>query len=104
MAQQKQSVTLAIDAGEMFGSQEWSTLRRKIDKHGAKDIGDGFGRVAINVNGKPVAHALLHENAEGQVVLDIELDSAVVGTSTRAPRKIRAAVQAAGIVPSRAGV
>lgn len=68
---ERQTVTVEVDAGEMFGSQQWQAYRRDIDEHGAKGIGDGFGLLTIKVGDRSAVHLQLHEDAIGHVVLTV---------------------------------
>ncbi|MEY4081675.1 MAG: Microbacterium phage OneinaGillian [Actinomycetota bacterium] len=71
---ERQTIKVAIDAGELAAegmSQEWSTMRRDIDRHGALHVGDGFGVIGLRINGNLALTLHLHEDQKGQVVLDI---------------------------------
>jgi hypothetical protein len=71
---ERQTIKVAIDAGELAAegmAQEWSTMRRDIDQHGALHVGDGFGVIGLRVNGHMALTLHLHEDQKGQVVLDI---------------------------------
>lgn len=67
----RQTVTIEIDAGEMFGSQSWSTYRRDIDEHGALNIGDGFGLLGVKVSGRDALRLKLREDRMHHVVLEV---------------------------------
>lgn len=67
----RQTVTVEIDAGEMFDRKSWSTYRRDIDRHGALNVGDGFGVLGIKVGGRDAVRMQLREDALGHVVLEV---------------------------------
>lgn len=93
---ERQSVRVEVDAGELFGGQEWSTLRRDIDEHGALHIADGFGVLGLKVNGHTAVQLRLHEDELGYVVLDV-----IDGRT--AERLARLDVELFGMVPPRHG-
>ncbi|UVT31348.1 hypothetical protein SEA_MARCIE_86 [Microbacterium phage Marcie] len=67
----RQTVTVAVDDGGMVPVQEWSTLRKNIDEHGALNIGDGFGVISIAIGGRRAVTLRLHEDRMHHVVLDV---------------------------------
>lgn len=96
MSELAQTVKVAIDAGEMFGSQEWSTYRRDIDRHGALNIGDGFGVIGVRIGDATALQLRIHEDAQGYVVLDI-----IDGRTAKQLAKVD--VELSGLVPPRRG-
>jgi hypothetical protein len=71
MPELRQTITVSVDDGGMMATQEWSTMRKNIDEHGALGIGDGFGLLGIQVGGRTAVHLRMHEDSMHHVVLDV---------------------------------
>lgn len=71
MPELRQTITVSVDDGGMMPTQEWSTLRKNVDEHGALGVGDGFGLLGIRVGDRVAVHLKMHEDTMHHVVLDV---------------------------------
>jgi hypothetical protein len=75
-----QTITVAFDIDEVIDSVQGEVLRKDIDEHGALHVLNGFGSATLRINGQPVMHLHIHEDAQGKVVVDaINRSATVIG-------------------------
>lgn len=66
-------IDVAVDVGELVDTLQYSTTRDKADEVGTRGVLDGFGRLALRVNGEIEVVLRMHiEN--GHLVIDMEND------------------------------
>lgn len=93
----QQTVTVAIDVGEILESRQYKVLRKQIDRGGAPGVFDGTGSATIRVNNAALLLIHLRENDLGHAALE------VFGLSPSSAPKALAMIdlEVYGIVPAR---
>lgn len=93
----QQTVTVAVDVGEILESRQYKVLRKLIDRGGAPGVFDGTGSVTIRVNNVGLLLIHLRENELGHAALE------VFGLSAKNVPKPLAMIdlEVQGIVPAR---
>ena len=72
MAEARQTVTVAIDANELAGTElSWETKRKEITQEGALGVANNTGLVGLTLNGQTAVRLWLHEDETGYVVVDV---------------------------------
>ena len=68
----RERVDVALGIGELIDSMTWEVKRRDIQWDGAAGVWDGYGHLAVKVNGTTVAALTLQEDRQGRAVLVFE--------------------------------
>lgn len=90
-------VRVEFDLDELVASYVFDTQRSTIDSEGAKGIWNGFGQAVVKVNDHAVLALHIHEDNQGEVVLDVTpLTGGVAGHIAHSVW-----LEHDGIVPSR---
>lgn len=91
-------IRVELDMSELVAAHLFETRRDQIDEAGARGIWDGFGLLAVRVNGEAVVALQIHEADPLGVVLDVY---PVRNNKTSSAPAYRVELEAQGIVPSR---
>lgn len=66
---ERQTVTVSLGLGELEDSQTWDVMRKDVQWDGAPGVFDGYGTLAIKINGHPVMIVTVHEDRQGRFVV-----------------------------------